>query len=321
MQNVTSARKEVSLNESVEGNKMIKEKLISIRCQQPESRRVNGDCKNEWSVANNRAWQSHSGMLPIVITDRNHTSLLGRNWLQPLKISVNAIGMMKSLSITNWKRVFPESFDKSLIKLNIDINVRLIRLRTRNISLNFMVRMKKILINLRRQGILEPVTNLEWLLLPIVVAFKSTENIRLCGDHKCTVNKAFKWDLYQSGASSALTFFQHLIEEILVIPYFDDILITASNENELNSLLRVVLRRLSDAGVHLKLEKCGFNTKYVTFLGYAIDSDGMHPTYIWLLYFYYPFIPIRPKMHNFLISYLTTMLIGYEQYSIQDKQN
>ena len=38
-----------------------------------------------------------------------------------------------------------------------------------------------------------------------------------------------------------------------------------------------VLQRLAAAGLHLKREKCTFLVPSVTYLGYRIDSQGLHP--------------------------------------------
>ena len=39
-----------------------------------------------------------------------------------------------------------------------------------------------------------------------------------------------------------------------------------------------MLTRLQDAGLRLNKKKCNFLVPSVTYLGYRIDSEGLHPT-------------------------------------------
>ena len=61
-----------------------------------------------------------------------------------------------------------------------------------------------------------------------------------------------------------------------VVVYLDDILITGETESEHLATLEV-LQRLAGAGLHLKREKCTFLVPSVTYLGFRIDSQGLHP--------------------------------------------
>ena len=70
--------------------------------------------------------------------------------------------------------------------------------------------------------------------------------------------------------------FQCIIENLLkdiqgVVVYLDDI------ESEHLATLDEVLQRLPGAGLHFKREKCTFLVSSVTYLGYRIDSQGLHP--------------------------------------------
>ena len=62
-----------------------------------------------------------------------------------------------------------------------------------------------------------------------------------------------------------------------VAVYLDDILITGpSSEDHLKSLEEVV-KRLANAGLRVKKHKCCFMAPSVSYLGYVIDSKGLHP--------------------------------------------
>ena len=60
--------------------------------------------------------------------------------------------------------------------------------------------------------------------------------------------------------------------------FLDDILITASSEEEHLQRLDEVLTRLEKHGVRVKLSKCHFFQSSVVYLGHRIDKEGLHPT-------------------------------------------
>ena len=63
-----------------------------------------------------------------------------------------------------------------------------------------------------------------------------------------------------------------------VVVYLDDILVTGPSEEEHLSSLKQVLTRLQEAGLRLNKRKYHFLVPSVTYLGYKIDSEGLHPT-------------------------------------------
>ncbi|KRX55884.1 Transposon Ty3-I Gag-Pol polyprotein [Trichinella sp. T9] len=76
--------------------------------------------------------------------------------------------------------------------------------------------------------------------------------------------------------------FQNVIDKTVagiqgVLPYFDDILIAASEEKELANRLETVLHRYAKAGLRLKSDKCKFCLPCVEFLGFEIDATGINP--------------------------------------------
>ena len=62
-----------------------------------------------------------------------------------------------------------------------------------------------------------------------------------------------------------------------VVAYLDHILITGRSDEHLQNL-EAVLTKLEDAGLRLKLSKCSLMSVSVEYLGYRIDSQGLHPT-------------------------------------------
>ena len=93
----------------------------------------------------------------------------------------------------------------------------------------------------------------------------------------------FKYNRLPFGVSCAPGIFQRVMDSLLkgipgVVVYLDDILIMGSSEEEHLSSLKQVLTRLQDAGLRLNKKKCNFLVPSVTYLGYRIDSEGLHPT-------------------------------------------
>ncbi|XP_058031613.1 uncharacterized protein K02A2.6-like [Ahaetulla prasina] len=94
---------------------------------------------------------------------------------------------------------------------------------------------------------------------------------------------AFKCKRLQFGVCIAPGLFQSLMERLLhglegVVPYFDDILVSATNQIDLCIKLRAILSRIRKAGLKLKRQKCLLGVPKVEFLGFLVDSQGIHPT-------------------------------------------
>ena len=93
----------------------------------------------------------------------------------------------------------------------------------------------------------------------------------------------FQYNRLPFGISCAPGIFQRVMDSLLkgipgVVVYLDDILVTSPSEEEHLSSLKQVLTRLQEAGLRLNRRKCQFLVPSVTYLGYKIDSEGLHPT-------------------------------------------
>ena len=93
----------------------------------------------------------------------------------------------------------------------------------------------------------------------------------------------FKYNCLSFGISAAPGMFQRAMEELLrdvpgISLYLDDILITGADEAEHNDRVRQVMSRLQSAELKLSIKKCSFGVSSVTYLGYRIDKEGIHPT-------------------------------------------
>ena len=92
----------------------------------------------------------------------------------------------------------------------------------------------------------------------------------------------FRYTRLPFGIASAPGVFQRVMESLLrhipgVIVYIDDILVTGPMDEKHLGSLEEVLDRIESAGLQLKKRKCSFMAKSVVFLGYQIDTQGLHP--------------------------------------------
>jgi len=84
------------------------------------------------------------------------------------------------------------------------------------------------------------------------------------------------------GLCNAGATFQRLMDLVMsglhfdtCLVYLDDIVVFARTPEEHLQRLAVVFRRLSDAGLKLKPEKCSFFRTSVHFLGHVVSADGI----------------------------------------------
>ncbi len=85
------------------------------------------------------------------------------------------------------------------------------------------------------------------------------------------------------GICSAPEVFQRRMNEILaglpgVVCQIDDILVFGSTQEEHDTNLEKVLKRIEKAHVTLSKEKCEYNQATITFLGHVVGPDGAKQT-------------------------------------------
>ena len=93
----------------------------------------------------------------------------------------------------------------------------------------------------------------------------------------------FTYNRLAFGVASAPSIYQKTMEQIVqglkgVQVYLDDIICTGSSDREHLDNLDQLLSRLEDFGLRVKKSKCEFFKPSVTYLGYCIDSNGLHAT-------------------------------------------
>ncbi|XP_037929192.1 uncharacterized protein LOC119663653 [Teleopsis dalmanni] len=72
--------------------------------------------------------------------------------------------------------------------------------------------------------------------------------------------------------------FRELTNEGIALPYVDDIIIPAANEEQAVQNLKVVLQRCADFGLELNFKKCKFLMRKVEFLGHTIQDQKISPS-------------------------------------------
>ena len=82
------------------------------------------------------------------------------------------------------------------------------------------------------------------------------------------------------GISSAPEIFQREMQKALmdcegVVCQMDDILVYGDTQEEHDSRLRAVIKKIQEAGITLNKDKCKFNVSKISFLGHVISSDGI----------------------------------------------
>nr|GEW17046.1 putative reverse transcriptase domain-containing protein [Tanacetum cinerariifolium] len=93
----------------------------------------------------------------------------------------------------------------------------------------------------------------------------------------------FEFQVMSFGLTNASAVFMDLINRVckpyldkFVIVFFDDILIYSKNKEDHEEHLKTILELLKNEKLYAKFSKCDFWLEYVHFLGYVIDSDGVH---------------------------------------------
>ena len=92
----------------------------------------------------------------------------------------------------------------------------------------------------------------------------------------------FEYTIMPFGLTNAPTLFQHMPNDIVrdlldicLIIYLNNLLVYSKTQEEHDSHILLLLKRLWEHGLYAKLEKCSFDCNQVEFLGYLISSEGI----------------------------------------------
>lgn len=72
--------------------------------------------------------------------------------------------------------------------------------------------------------------------------------------------------------------FQKLVQDEIVVVYFDDVLVLAKDEDEACDRLKLVFATAAEYGLNINWTKCQFLQRRIEFLGYEIEDGKIWPT-------------------------------------------
>ena len=91
----------------------------------------------------------------------------------------------------------------------------------------------------------------------------------------------FQYNRLPFGVASAPSIFQNIMDQVIAgVPgtaaYLDDIIVTGVTQPLHQQNLELLLQRLEAVGFHVKPAKCSFMQPTIHYLGFIIDSKGLH---------------------------------------------
>ena len=141
--------------------------------------------------------------LPLLVVRGTGASLLGRNWLQKIRLNWQGIHQLQQTpALQETLQRYAEVFENELgeikgMEARIDVNPqaqpRFCKARPVPFALKHKVEAE--LDRLQKEGIVEAVQSAEWA-APIVPVVKSDGSVCICGDYRLTVNQASRLDSY-----------------------------------------------------------------------------------------------------------------------------
>ena len=138
-------------------------------------------------------------LLTLLVVRGEGPSLLGRDWLQVLSVTLDKLNVLRIETSCNLQGVlskYPELFRDELglvkgvkVKLHVDSSFRPRFFKPRSVPFALRERVEAELDRLQKAGVIQPVQFSDWA-APIVPVVKGDGSVRICGDYKLTVNAA-----------------------------------------------------------------------------------------------------------------------------------
>ncbi|XP_037502705.1 uncharacterized protein K02A2.6-like [Rhipicephalus sanguineus] len=173
---------------------------VTLRTYTGEQMTLKGQC--EVAVV----YKGQSMILPVVVVKDNGRrlpALLGRNWLEHLKLDWSAIGQVtaedRAMSL---RKKYPAVFSQTMgtvksfeAKISLNADATPVFCRARSVPFALKETVEKQLREMVKTGMLQQVSHSDWA-TPLVVVQKKDGSLRLCGDYKVTINPVLKTDHY-----------------------------------------------------------------------------------------------------------------------------
>lgn len=147
-------------------------------------------------------YQGENYSLPLYVTKGDDVALLGRQWLQCIRLDWRRVCSLKIQTIDDliveYSDVFAET--PGIIKdfkaeVQVNEDTQPVFFRPRPVPYALKDKVAEQLDKLERNGVISKIDRSDWA-APIVVVPKQDKSIRICGDYKVTVNKAIKQEVY-----------------------------------------------------------------------------------------------------------------------------
>ena len=148
----------------------------------------------------------HNGQnqtLPLIVTEGDGPSLIGRNWLSTLRLDWQVIlAVEQNLSLKQVLDKHCDIFKEGLGKLRdveakiyVEQNERPRFRKPYQVSFALRQKVEEELVRLQALDVIQPVQFSDWA-APIVPVMKKDGRVRICGDYKVTVKQAAKLEKY-----------------------------------------------------------------------------------------------------------------------------
>ena len=158
------------------------------------------------SVDVNVTYKSQSVTVPLIVVKGSGLTLMGRNWLQLIKLDWQEIFLLQNNPVSPIQNLLQKHsgvFQEGLgtltgfkAKIQVDPSAQPKYCKSRSVPYFLREKVEKELNRLVAEGTLEPVEVADWA-APIVPILKPDKvNVRICGDFKQTVNPVSKLDNY-----------------------------------------------------------------------------------------------------------------------------
>ena len=149
---------------------------------------------------------THNGQilsLPLIVTGGSGPTLLGRNWLEALRLDWRTIfSMGSSHSLQSILEEHADIFRDELGKLQgvkakiyVEEGVQPRFEKSRPVPFTIRKKVEEELDRLQALGVIQPVRFSDWA-SPIVPILKRDGSVRICGDYKVTINRAARLEKY-----------------------------------------------------------------------------------------------------------------------------
>ena len=141
--------------------------------------------------------------LPLVVTQGKGPTLLGRNWLEALRLdwrTIFTVGSSRTLKsvLEQHRDVFKDELGTLQgveAKIYVEEGARPRFEKARPVPFAIREKVEKELDRLLALGVIKPVKFSDWA-APIVPVLKNDGRVRICGDYKVTINRAAKLEKY-----------------------------------------------------------------------------------------------------------------------------